>query len=132
MLDRKIAAEFNAVTCVEISDVREFIRRIKSGLPPSARVRARPVDYYTVEENCNPRWALPDRIAATKDKSWSWQQEYRFMFANTDALDFEQATYRIVLGRTCPISRTVPRPDEHLFAELSVAPLSDICRLHSF
>jgi hypothetical protein len=132
VLDRKIAAEFKAVACVEISDVREFIRRIKSGLAPSARVRARPVDYYSVEDNCNPRWALPDRIAATKDKSWSWQKEYRFMFSKTDALDFEQANYRIVLGRTDPISRPLPRPDEHIFPELSIAPLVDICRLHSF
>jgi hypothetical protein len=132
VLDRKIAAEFNAVACVEITDVREFIRRIKSGLPPSARVRARPVDYYSVEDNCNPRWALPDRIAATKDRSWSWQQEYRFMFSNTDALDFEHATYRLVLKSTHPIARPVPRPDEHLFHELALAPLADICRLHSF
>ena len=132
VLHRQIATAFKAVACVEITNVREFIKRIKSGLPPSARVRARPVEYYTAENACNPRWALPDRIAATKDKYWYWQQEYRFMFSQTDAVDFEQANYTLVLRRTRPVPPPGPRSDEHLSVELAVPPLADICHLHRF
>src|SRR5437763_456736 len=67
-------------------------RAIFPGKPGRTRI-GQSVEYYGETYNCTPRWALPDVIAASKLKTFSWQNEYRLVFSLTDALNFENAQY---------------------------------------
>lgn len=125
-LSGAIARDFQAVTCVEIRNVRMFCQRIRSALPPTATFRARPVEYYSETQDCSPRWALPDEIAASKLDRWAGQDEYRFLFSVTDALGFESVDVRLASRK----QRPAPRPDEHIDYPLSIGSLRDICVVH--
>ena len=125
-LSGDVARDFQAVTCVEIGDIKEFCRRVRSELPPGATFRVRPVEYYSEAQNCNPRWALADEIAISKLDRWSSQEEYRFLFSVTDALGFERAELRLVSRDRRPVSK----PDEHIKCPLSIGSLRDICVVH--
>ncbi len=126
VLSVDIAKEFNAVACVEVRKVATFCDRIRCALPATATFGARPVDYYPQTQGGSPRWALPERIAASKLARWNSQREYRFIFSDTDALGFQKVETRLVDRRTRPVSR----PEEHVPQFLEVGSLRDICRLH--
>ena len=89
--------EFGSVMCVEITDVPAFCRRVASRLPANARLPGRPgrerigqrVEYYDASDAPDTRWALPDRIALSKLAEFARQEEFRFVFSTTGALDFE-------------------------------------------
>lgn len=120
-----LAKEFNTVVAVEIRRMPTFCDRIQAALPPTAAFRARRVDYYEQSQSGNPRWALPDNIAASKLKKWAYQQETRFIFSLTDALNFENVKCQLVYRKT----RTPPMPEEHLCHLLKIGSLRDICAL---
>jgi hypothetical protein len=96
----KLRQRFKAVACVEIAKIQTLCERIERALPPHATFRARRVDYYNPSEAPNPRWALPDQIAMSKFKSYTWQNEFRFVFSLTDALGFEKAALRLNITLT--------------------------------
>ncbi len=125
-LSADLVKEFNAVKCIEVRDVKTFCARMRFSLPSTATFRARPVEYYSPAQACNPRWALPDHIAASKLDRWAAQDEYRFIFSLSDALGFEKVSLRLAARR----ERPAPRPDEHARRLLSAGSLRDICVLH--
>jgi len=101
----ELRQSFNAVACVEISDVDAFCTRVRGALPWNAKFPGPPgherigklVEYYCEGGDCNPRWALPDVIATSKRETYAWQDEFRLVFSLSDALDFEKIVGRIVL-----------------------------------
>ncbi len=111
---------FEAVVCVEIRDIGAFCRRIEAALPPEATFPGSPgrprigrrVDYYLETESGNPRWALPDMIAASKSKAYAWQDEFRLIFCLTDALKF--VDLRLVQNTL----RETPKPAEHRICQI--------------
>jgi hypothetical protein len=125
ILSESLARDFNALTCVEIRNIKTLCTRIRAGLPPTATFMAKRVDYYPQSQAPNPRWALPDAIATSKLDGWAWQHEYRFVFSFTDALGFEKVDLRLTQRK----ERTPPKPEEHLCYRLEVGSLRDICRL---
>jgi hypothetical protein len=125
-LSANVAGQFNAVTCVEVRNVKALCTRIRSTLPSTATFRARPVEYYSRNQDCNPRWALPDHIATSKLDYWASQDEYRFLFSFTDALGFEKVALRLVSRK----GRPDPKTDEHIDHFLSIGSVRDICVLH--
>jgi hypothetical protein len=133
-LNQRLWSEFRASVCIEITNIKEFCSRMEAALPPSAAFPGKPgrtrigqsVEYYNETENCNPRWALPDLIAASKQQSYSWQDEYRLVFSLTDALDFEKIEARLV-GEN---AHDPARPAEHRQYLLKAGRLDDICRVH--
>jgi hypothetical protein len=141
-LSRSFTAElrnrFKAVACIEIFDVKTFFARVEAaalhlgraifpGKPGRTRI-GQSVEYYGETDNCTPRWALPDVIAASKLKTFSWQNEYRLVFSLTDALNFENAQYSLVKNA----SSEQPKPAEHRHCDLTAGSLRDVCRLHNF
>ena len=120
------AEEFDAVACIEITDIRSLCKHLRSVLPTTAAFRACPVDYYSHTKAPNPRWALPEQIATSKLARWSSQKEYRFLFSLTDALGFEKVDLRLV-ART---DRPAPKPEEHFSRRISLGSLKDICVWH--
>jgi hypothetical protein len=107
--------EFDAVVCVEITDIGAFCRRVQRALLSGATFPAmdsgRPrlghkVEYYDETEAGNPRWALPDRIAISKLRGYAWQAEYRMAFSGRciqipgcrDALDPRRSPRRAKRG----------------------------------
>ncbi len=125
-LTDELRKRFKAVACVEILKIQTLCERIQRALPPHATFRAGRVDYYDPSEPPNPRWALPDRIAMSKFKSYAWQSEFRIVFCLTDALGFEKGGLRLVKGDP----REEPKPAEHHSHNLKTRSLRDICRLH--
>jgi hypothetical protein len=127
-LKDELRERFQAVVCVEILDTRTLCERMKKGLPSNATFYAGRVEYYHRSEGPTPRYALPDLIARSKFDNYRWQNEFRFLFSLTDALEFEKAEYRLVKGE----AREGAKPDEHIKYLLATRSLRDICRLHSF
>jgi hypothetical protein len=135
-LNSTIRKRFKAVVCIEIFNIKTFCARVESALPPAATLPGKPgrmrigqqVEYYCETDNCTPRWALPDLIAASKLNTFSWQDEYRLMFCLTDALGFERAEmYLVGDGSTGPQKVT-----EHRHYDVKAGSLRDLCRLHEF
>lgn len=118
-----LAEEFKAVTCVEVRDIPSFCSRVEAALPQGATFLAKRVVYYDSAEGGDPRWALPDRIAISKLKSYEQQQEFRLVFTLNEAFAFENVDTRLVFGEG---STTRPAPQEY---RLKVKPLKDMCGL---
>jgi hypothetical protein len=135
-LTDRLRDSFKAAVCIEILDVKEFCARIEAALPSNATFPGKPgrtrigqrVEYYKESDDCNPRWALPDLIAATKQDAYSWQDEYRLVFSFTDALGFEKTDMRLVRDG----GNDLQKPAEHCQYLLKARSLRDICRLHNF
>jgi hypothetical protein len=119
---------FGAVVCVEILKIAEFCRRISRTIPQNPTFFAGRVTYYDPSQGPEERWALPDLIARSKFKGYEWQHEYRFLFSLTDALAFENASYRLIRGDL----KESPKPEEHLDFPVHAKNLRDICRLREF
>jgi hypothetical protein len=124
----EVRSRFGAVVCVEILKIAAFCERIKQALPQNATFFAGKVTYYDPTQGPEERWALPDLIARSKFKCYEWQREYRFLFSLTDALGFENATYRLIRGD----HKEAPKPEEHLDFPVHAKNLRDICRLREF
>lgn len=132
----ELRKRFESVACIEIFDVKAFCGRLEAALPVGATLPGKPgrthigqrVEYYDETDNCTPRWALPDVIAASKLKTFFWQDEYRLVFSLTDALGFEKSDMRLVRdGNT-----EAPKPAEHRHFDVAAGNLRDVCRLHDF
>jgi len=122
----ELAAEFGALACIEILDIRAFCRRVKAALPTGAEFFARRVEYYRVTDAASPRWALPELIVCSKQHTFFRQAEFRLAFSATDTMRFENVALRLVQGDgTTPPSP--PGPDRQL---ISVGSLRDICLVH--
>jgi len=71
-------------------------------------------------------------ITFSKDaEDYGWQDEYRFCFSFTDALQHGKAAQTITVPVSDPDSRPAPlirAPREHC---LAINSLHDICKLHS-
>ena len=119
---------FEAAACVEILRIPTLCEAIKRVLPANTTFFARRVDYYDESDGPGARWALPDQIATSKFKTYQWQNEFRVIFCETDALGFEKGATRLVRGG----AKEAPKPAEHHQCLVKVVSLRDICRLHEF
>jgi len=136
-LTDELRERFNAVACVEISNIGAFCDRVTAALPSGAKFPGPPgrerigqrVEYYYESGDCNPRWALPDVIATSKRETYAWQDEFRLVFSLSDALDFEK-----IVGRIVPPGSPRPpqNPDEHHSYGVTTQGCGKICRLHDF
>lgn len=74
-----------------------------------------------------------DKITFERIDCYSWQDEYRFAFSITDALDFGNTSQQLQIpapGTTeLPKAITIPEPREY---DLTTRSLRDICRIHVF
>lgn len=127
----ELRIRFEAECCVEILRVKTLCSRIKSRLEANSSFLAKPVSYYSKDDEIGIRWAFADRITFEKVDCYSWQDEYRFAFSTTDALAFGKTSQ--VLQIPAPGSTelrnpvTLPEPRE---CEISTRSLRDICRIH--
>lgn len=120
--------KFEAVVRVEILNIAEFCRRVKTALPREAAFHGQRVEYYRETEAGNPRWAVPGKIATSKLARYAWQDEYRLVFSLTGAFDFENVDLRLVQDN----ARGTANPAKHSQRLVDVRSLRDICRLHEF
>lgn len=124
---------FQAVACVEIHNVQEFCSRVVAALPAKVQFPGPPhrkrlgnrVVYYKHSESCSPRWALPDLIASSKHASYSWQDEFRLIFSETDALSFENV--KLTIARDP--AEIQGGQLNHLKRPVHTGTLADICKL---
>jgi hypothetical protein len=124
-----LVREFNAVACIEIFNKSAFFGRLRPALPPNAKLVSGPVEYYQYQQSeklqLNTLMASsPDKIVRSKLVHFSYQDEYRFAFSTTNALDAGSA--RFCLREFKP----APNPSEHHDETLHLGSLRDICRLH--
>jgi hypothetical protein len=126
----ELRTRFEAAACVQILRPNNLRERIGYELPHGATLRAEPVVYYSPNNEPGPKWAFPDMIAFSKIDSYSWQDEFRYVFALTDALKFGSTAQRIVIPNQPPGTAAPPRPPEPREYFLKVKALGSICRLH--
>lgn len=131
-LSTDIAKGFKADVAVEIVEPAKFLARMRSAMALRARLRVEKlvhdeVKYYERHELPIVAWALPERIAMRKPKSFEWQKEYRFAVPVGDAFGVEKVQVKLVpLG-----ARRTQRAQSHPSILLKLGSLSKICRLHS-
>jgi hypothetical protein len=118
--------EFNAVAWVEVLDKSAFFRRLTDALLPlNAKLVAGAVEYYQhSEQRMTLLGASPERIVKSKLEKFSYQDEYRFAFSPTNALDVGNARYCLREFKPSP------NPNEHHAKALHLGSLRDICKLH--
>jgi hypothetical protein len=136
LLSEKIAQRFKSIACVEVLDVPKFCNLASLALPgnlmvpkisSSPRIGYR-VRYYDHTDPPANLWACPDLISISKQKGFSWQQEFRLVFGAEGSFDFESADYRII-SRPKPLYKnTASRPA----VILEVGNVSAICKVHHF
>lgn len=130
----ELRTRFEAKACVQILRPKNLRERIRYELPRTATLRAEPVIYYSPINEPGPKWALPDMIAFSKIDSYSWQDEFRYVFAVTDALKYGSAAQKIVIPNqppepSAPQPPAAPAPPDYL---MKVKALGSICKLHVF
>jgi len=130
-LSQYIGQRFKADVAVEIIDPVKFLSRIRSSLSLRRRLRAnqlvhQPVRYYEWHEPPIVDWALPEKIAMCKPKSFAWQSEYRFAVPAGDAFRVENVSVKLV-----PLDgKHLPRADSHPQLLLKLGNISKLCRVH--
>jgi len=135
VLSARLWDAFDAQACIEITDVPAFCSRVNSALPPGAKSPGRPgrerlawrVEYYSPTDAPDTRWALPDRIAYSKQAPFAWQEETRLVFSTTGALDFQN----VALTIEQPPTATNAAAGEPPFCDIGARCVRDICRLHA-
>ena len=129
----ELRIRFEAECCVEILRVFNLRARIKAKLPAASTIMAKAVSYYSKDDEIGIRWAFPNKITFEKLDCYSWQDEYRFAFSITDALDFRNTSLQVQIpapGTTeLPKPIMIPEPRE---CDLTTRSLRDICRIHVF
>lgn len=132
LLSRELADEFQTDACVEITDVAAFVLRLQVALlalhgPDSHVLLHGPVKYYAEIEAPIVDWALPERIVMSKLDAYGHQCEYRFAFAENQALEVERTRLNLVPG-----TLRKPHPAGHREQMLLLGGIRDICEVHSW
>ena len=113
-LDEALARSLGYDACVEIRDVRRFVRRLQAKLraqPGSNVLLNRPVTYYNSEDPVGVNWALPDAIVMSKRAYFADQQEYRLAFADRRVLKIGNTIQRLQFGDIKSVEHPhVPEP----------------------
>jgi len=128
-----LAEKFNTKICVEIHEPIRLLALIRGALVRRPTVKNKhlaygPVKYYEPHEPPIVDWALPEKIALSKLKNFSWQSEYRIAFAVKGAFDVEKVNVQLVpLGE-----RRKPRSTEHPKQILKLGSISKLCTIHRF
>lgn len=127
-----IAERFKADVCVEILEPQKFLSQVRASLSLRARLHAADlvhgtVKYYEPHEPPIVDWALPERIAMRKPKSFEWQKEYRIAVPKGDAFRVENVEIKLVpLGQP-----RQPGSSSHPNVQLKLGRLSKMCRIHT-
>jgi hypothetical protein len=130
-LSADIGQRFNAEMAVEILDPAKFLGRVRSCLALRKRIHANElvhgtVHYYEWHEQPIVDWALPERIAMRKPKSFEWQKEYRIAAPVGDAFRVQNVSVKLV----APGSPRPPRATAHPQMCVKLGNISKICRVH--
>jgi hypothetical protein len=132
-LSASLAHDFKTNTCIEIHSPAHLIGGIRSALNRRPSVKSKTVlhasvRYYEAGEDPIVDWALPDKIAMSKLRSYESQQEYRIAFAMNDALRIENTSLLLVpLG-----SEAIRTAVEHPEMLLKVGDLRRRCTVWEF
>ncbi len=133
VLSHELSERFKSKICIEIEKPGIFIGRIRSALSRRPSVKDKllvhgQVHYYELDEPPIVDWALPEKIAMSKDSAFSWQEEYRVTFAVNDAFRVENTRLSLV----APGQERVRKPAPHLDKLLKIGRVADICKVHHF
>ena len=123
---------FAAKACVEIRKVATLCARIQAALPATTTFRAALVKYYSPAGELGAKWAFPDMIAFSKVDTYSWQDEYRFCFSLTDALEYGKTSQQVKIPHQTPGTAVPPPPPIPRQFPLTTKPLDDICTLYQY
>jgi hypothetical protein len=133
ILSRELAVEFKADACIEIHRPAKFISEVRAALSRRPSIKSKmlvhgEVTYYNKEDPIGADWAIPERIAMSKLRSYEYQHEYRIAFAVNDAFRVANTRLRLVApGAPRPLgSRSHP---ECLF---KLGNLAAACTVHRF
>jgi hypothetical protein len=135
-LNYKLAQTFNSFACVEILDVAKFCSLVTHNLrsefvlpPVDNRSRiGHKVKYYDDAEPPGTRWALPELIAISKRKHFSYQDEFRLIFGRQPVFNFENTKMEVKFGE----SKTPDLASVESAAVIQIGNISSFCKVHKF
>ncbi len=132
-LSAEIAERFKADVVIEIINPAKFLNLVRSALSLRRSFRVnqlinQPVKYYDWNDPPIVDWALPEKIALRKPKSFEWQDEYRIAVPIGDAFDVQNVNVSVNLVQE-HYSRTSMNGDYPKLV-LKLGSLSKICRVH--
>ena len=124
-----LVREFNAVACIEMLDKRAFFDRLRPALPVGATFVSGRVEYYRAIADAEALKRLitsasPKDVVLSKLEQFRYQDEYRFAFSCTTALNDGSAL------RCLREFKPTANPDEHHEQLLALGDLRDISKLH--
>lgn len=127
-----LAEQFNSPFCVEITNPRHLISRIKSRVALRTQLERGQV-YHGIVEYRRPdtppvvKWALPEQISFLKPEAWRWQREYRIVVGRRGAFDVENVQVSLQSKEMYQVPDSIRGP-----LSLKVGNLSRITSLHRF
>lgn len=128
-----LASRFKVQACVEIFDLPRFFFHLRAALVKFPQIEENQlvydkVKYYELHEPPIVDWALPEKIALRKPKTFGWQREYRFAFPIGTVFKVENVNVKLVpLGTQRPLTSC-----SHPEILLKLGDLSKLCRIHNF
>lgn len=133
VLSPKLAMEFEADVCIEITEPAYLIAGIRSALLRRKWVRKGrllhgPVDYYSPQTPPLAEWAVPERMVMRKTTEYIDQAEYRLAFARGNALQLENVVTQIKTAQDF----TPPTLHGHPEYILRAGSLKKHCKVHHF
>lgn len=133
-LDRNLVlGDPAALTCVEIFNPAELVRRVRLALKRHRKARPETlihdvVRYWSSDKPPEEVWAFPHMLTMRKHHDHSWQQECRLAFGTrADVFDIKNVDCRVLSDDVRP-SRDDLDPQCHRM-KLRLGSLKDCCRI---
>ena len=128
-----LAEKFNAKFCIEIHEPVKLLSLIRGALARRPSIKNKhleygPVEYYAPHEPPIISWALPKKIALSKQSKFSWQEEYRIAFAINGAFNVGNVKTSLVHHSEHRRLRFTNHPKRLL----KLGDMSKLCTIHRF
>jgi len=119
IFSKELSKEFEADTCIEITDASKIISGLRSAVKRRRSVKPNKlfygeVEYYQDSKEPGIDWAFPDRISNRKLNTFSHQKEYRFAFSTKNALKFGNTEQQVQMSDQPSVKRERPYPEKIL------------------
>jgi hypothetical protein len=131
-LSAELARRFESPFCVEIRDEERLVARLRPRAHASSTLAydalvAGGVDYRDPERAPGIDWALPDRLAFIKSRSFAWQEEFRIVVGRRGAMDVHNVVCTVETGPSATVGAEGLRASPLL---QKVGSLSEVAELH--
>lgn len=94
--------------------LKTLVAQVHTSVGQTVEVHPQPglLEELKKDDEIGIRWKFPDKITFEKIDRYSWQDEYRFAWSITDALDFGNTLLQVEIP--APGTTELPKPSRYL------------------